>query len=343
VSAELGICSVLADQNNHAAVGPAWCQAVKALSPRITFVRCEIAASRSGHVDTALIARGLHAWRDVGLEVRAVLSLNLGPLATQNPNADLHWKGDWFKSPFIDAWTNNAIQILTELGAIAPEKIWIANEMNLMAAANPLGTGQVLPPLAMGGVADPTKPSALSPEVAWSLTYHAALWIKRQCPRVTVVYPAALSILVSFLTSQHDSWVEEWTNQGNQYLYDHGVRPALPWDGMTANLEGLMTESYSRYTAEGLRQHMTDWGITGPLVVGEWGVPHSMPGRPLDTVAMQEAVAALARHFDSMAFFAAHVSDNYGIWPMRFVAGEIVPGEPTDWITALPPMLEGLP
>jgi hypothetical protein len=333
-----GIVSPLCDQNAQVAVGPAWVAAIKALSPHITFVRGSISADSHGNLDIALLKRGLQAFADAGLEVRAVLELNLGPLAKQNPNASLGWKGDVFKNPFIDAWVNRTIALLNDLGPLCPSKVWVCNEMNLQAARNPTNTG-VIPELVMGGIADPSKPSALSGKVAWSMTYEAALWLKRECKRVTTIYPAAMSILVAFNGSQHDGWVEGFINTGLQYLQAHGVHAPFPWDGLSANMEGLVTEDYARYTAEGLQGHMTDWGMTGPLVVGEWGVPSSSPGKPLNVPAMTAAIAGISRHFDSAAFFAAQVYGGYGIWPVQHIGGEIVPGAATDWATALPVML----
>ncbi|HVA89715.1 MAG TPA: hypothetical protein VNL71_07715 [Chloroflexota bacterium] len=51
---------------------------------------------------------------------------------------------------------------------------------------------------------------------------------------------------------------------------------------------------------------------------------------------MTTAAHAIASVADQMSFFAAHVSGHYGIFPISFADGEIVPGTPTDWASALP-------
>jgi hypothetical protein len=337
--AEHGIVSPLFDGNAKAAVGLAWVSAIKALSPSITFVRGSISADARGRVNVPLLRAGLRAFAAAGFEVRGVVEFNLGD-RTLNPNALLGYQGDYLKNPWIESQTQRTITLLQRLGNDAPSIIWWGNEPNSQAALNPLGSGRVLPVLEMGGTADPLKPEAMSPQVYFASLYHAAYWIKRECPRVQAVYPAALSCFVAFHTSMQDDWIGNYWARGIQYLTDHELKPPWPWQSISLNLEGLVDLPYAQYIAQGVDTIQRTIGGTGGLVVGEWGTPASSPGKPLNVAAMAVAAQAIDAVAESMSFFSAHVSGGYGIWPMRYASGQIVPGTPTDWETALPPMIQ---
>jgi hypothetical protein len=344
VSAQQGICSVIASQDRHAAVGASWCRAVRNLSPRLTWVRGSIAAHRDGSLDSTLLRRGLQAFADVGLEVVPVLELNLGPLATLNPNAGLGFKGDPLKSAFSDAYTNRVIALLNDLRDLCPARIILGNEFSLQAAANPTGSGHVIPQLALDEVADPLKSSALSPEAAAALTYHAAYWIARQCPRVTTIYPAAMSYDLQFRTSFFDRWVQGYLDDFYSFLTGHGLGPEMPFTGFLLNAEGNnLDAAYGDYVRTGVAQHRKDHAITGPFLLTEWGVPNGGPDKPINLPAIQDTARVMSGICEGMAFYAAQADGGYGCFRVGYQAGEIVPTAPLEWASLLPTILEALP
>lgn len=338
IASVCGIVAPIADQQAKACAGEAWCEAVGGISPRIAFVRGSIGADHQGNVDVGLLKRGLQAYADVRLPVHAVLELNLGPLASHNPNDHLGYHGDMFKNPFIDAYTNVVIKLLNELGDLCPAVVWLGNEFNVQAALNPTGSGKVIPQLALGDLADPSKPEALSPEAAWSLTYHASYWIAKECPQVLTIYPAALSYDLAFKTSQYDDWIGGFIDTGFAYLARHGAKAPWPFTGLSLNTEGIMDTAYAAYIRSGMAQHKQDHGIGGPTVIGEWGVPAA----GLDVGAMTTTARLLSGICEEMSFFAAHQSGGYGIFALTFAGGLFVPGAPTEWLAALPGMLEAV-
>src|ERR1035437_6476698 len=134
----LGIVSPVADQTDLAAVGSAWVAAIKAISPKLTDVRVSIGKGAQGRFDLNLLKRGLQAFKDGGLHVSAVLEANLGPM-NLNPNALLGYQNSPFLNPFISEYSDSVVTLLGDLDRanLCPDTVWICNEGNVQAAANP--------------------------------------------------------------------------------------------------------------------------------------------------------------------------------------------------------------
>lgn len=338
---ELGICSVTADMTAKAAIGPAWAAAVRALSPRLTYVRTSFGADAAGNVSVSLLRKGLAAWRDAGLEVIPVLEGSLArPGLAQNDV--LGWKGDPLKSPWIDSYTNNVIALLGALGDLCPRRVWLLNEGNVQAAADPQGDGHVIPQLLMGETPDPAKPEAMAPQVFWSAMQHAGYWLKKERVGVKTVYPGALSLDLAFLTGLEDNWIGGYLGTGIAYLAAHGVKAPFAFDGLSLNTEGLCSPAYGAYLREGLAALKSRMGISGPTIIGEWGVPNAAGGAPLGVGTMQATGAQLASLAAGMSWFSAHPVGGYGALRLAYQDGEIVPAGPLAWAALLPGLLASI-
>lgn len=341
----LGIVSPVADQTALAAVGPEWVAAVKAISPKLTDVRVAIGCSAKGICNVSLLKRGLQAFKDGGLHVSAVLEANLGPM-NLNPNDFLGYQGSPFLNQFISEYSDSAVMLLGELEKVnlCPDTVWICNEGNVQAAANPRTGLPTIPALKLGDKPDHEKPEAMAPEAWWSLQRWAAGLIQLKVPAVKHIIPGGLSCDAAFKTSMYDNWVGNYIETGMQYLVTNGLRQPWPWEGLCLNVEGIIPYSYARYLAGGLSFHKGNWGINGPNIWGEWGVPNPTPKNPANNTAVQESYFALANvgKAAAMYWYAAQPDRDYGCLGLGFKNGEIVPLAPLYWGNNLGDVLSGV-
>jgi hypothetical protein len=299
-----GIVSKIYDSSQRTGIGSAWLADLAHLSPspHHLLIRASVVADTlTNTVNTQALVGDLRQYSAAGFPVYLVLDHGfdvfdlLRPGATMDSaaNAPLGFNGDRLLSRYINHFSLQAVAVVQHLqGLIAGVFIW--NEPNLDSST--LAPGQI-----------PTKPSSLAPEVFGALLYSTTKRLRAACPWLQVIYPGALSCLVGFDTDARGPWIGGYMDKAIAYLRAAGAVEPWEWDGVCLNLEGVVTESYMRYTAGAIDdlKGPTHWGVSGPLVVGEWGVSNGGPG-VLSADKMHAAFTAINDHSDLMFFFSHH-------------------------------------
>ena len=341
-----GICSVIADPVALAGAGTAWAAAVRAISPALTYVKCPINGGPNGFLPELLNA-GAAAYSAAGFSMQWLLEATLAPPEAGPANAlptlptpYKRLKASRFSQLWTDAATNAILAVPLSL---RPTSILLLNEPNLQAAPQTIGSGEMIPYLEQDMVPNALKPSSMAPECYFAFLYYAASRLRQKFPDIAI-YPAPVSIAAAFNTSMTDGWVGEYTDRGMRSLVDAGLTRPWPWSGFVANIEGVVSKNYADYVAYGAAKLKGKWGITGPNVWAEWGVPAT---DDMDESAMRDTCANLAATAGMMSFFQMQTKEpgsltDYGIVDYSFADGQFMPGTPTRWRTALPPMLEAL-
>jgi hypothetical protein len=242
---------------------------------------------------------------------------------------------------FIQKWTDAAISALRGLPHehLPALGVILGNEPNLQAAEQTVGSGQVIPYLSPGMAPDPSQPSAMAPEIYFAFLYYAAWRLHKEFPHLTI-YPAAMSLDAAFNTSMTDGWIGEYYATGMNSLLAAGLTPPWPWQGFAANIEGVVPRKYAQYVAYGASHLKSLWGISGPTIVPEWGVPAGN----LDVGTLTDTYHNLGEICAMMSFFQAQTKvpgslDDYGVFDYHYATGVFVPGTRTAWFKALQGML----
>ena len=318
------------------AIGPAWCADIAHLrgAPKHLAIRAPISADSGNRVHVPTIRRALGQYRASDFVLYPVVhgglehfysSLPPDRQAAASPNAPLGYSGDPLLNEYIHHYSLTTVSVWRQLGPNAPHTVWCYNEPNLGSSD--------LQPGDLSLMQVPGKQSALAPEVFGAMLHTFG---SRMGGLVDTVWPACLSISVRDNTDPEGPWVAGYLRKAFDYL--ESVKAPRPWPfkGLGVNCEGLISEDAASSIATALRNVMSDYGLSGPLCVGEWGGPNDglVPGRYDDTYR------ALSAHFDHMFFFSHNVWNpsqpgSYGTAMYSYNDTEILPGEHLAWYPAL--------
>lgn len=338
--AKQGIVTLLNEPEHGARIGPDWLSMIAHLSPAPNhlLLRAGITSSSTNHIDISTLQEVFELCKQHDFEIVPVLhngieqyygSLNAADLSDNSPNAKLGLNGNPLLNNYINHYSITSMRVLQQLPSV--NKVFLGNEPNLLVNKN-LKAGEYCPPNIPG------KESAVSPEVFGSTLYTTAMMIKKNVPTIEHIWPSAFSLLVKFHTDPKGPWILGYWEKALQYLKSHGIVSPYPWEGIALNMEGLLDNDSAQYIATSLKDFMNKWGITGPLVVGEWGVPAAN----LDINGMNITYKALRDHFDYMFFFQSSVYDNYGVANRSInPQGFIIPTTTTAWYDVLPQFYTG--
>ena len=342
-----GVVSPLCDPSTGVFPGPDWLDAIESLRQgQPLAIRGSIGADPENHVHLDWLRNGMRAYRARGHPVYLVLEASLSrfhelPANAGNPallpNAALGFEGNPLLNDFINRYSLTACSVLEQLRATGdlPAGVWLANEPNVLSSG--VQPGDSIPV---------TKPEALAPAVYGALLQTTAMRLRALVPQLTTIWPACFSVLVKFATgvAGESPWFEHYWRLALAYLAAHGQHPPYPWIGLGANLEGAVAApnqfgpgTYADYVFYSLARIKGEFGITGPSVVGEWGVP----SQGLNTDVMAASFRALDHYASHMFFFCAGMWENYGTWPVTIAGNRFIPGPPTALVPFLRAMYTG--
>lgn len=349
-----GIVSLSYDTRIKTGIGPAnspWLADLAALSPapHHLLIRTRVIADNTDNsIDLPAFIADLEAYKASGYSVYLVFDrgsdvydqmLNPVHQPPNLPNAALGGPevgGDKLLNPYINHFSMRVLQVCKALeGLIAGIFLW--NEPNL--------DGNDL----TGGGGTGAKPSALSPANFAALVYSTTKRLRDPVagvPWLTTIFPGSLSCLVGFNTDARGPWIGGYMSAGIAYLRSVGALEPFAWNGVSLNVEGAVTEAYMAYSAGAISDLKNHWGVTGPLVIGEWGTANGVPGS-LNAGVLNASFAAINKHTDLMFFFAHHALipgdlTSYGCRDYSEQNGQFLPTTALPWGALLTAQLASL-
>jgi hypothetical protein len=314
-------------------------------APNELFIRLPVSADlTTGKIDMDAWKQVLQLYKQNNLEVGLILhnalecryTLEPDPIKKQalGPNAALGPDpSQRFLNDYINKFSLSAASFLQGLGDLCPATVWVGNEPNLDSSA--LKQGQNSPPTTGG-----FKPSSMAPEVFGSLLYMTAVRIRAMAPQVENIYTGSLSCLIKEDTDPKGPFIGDYISKALSYLESCGVKSPFPFNGITLNMEGNVTDKYAAYAASVMTDIKTKYGLTGPSIVGEWGVANGS----LDPVEMGACYQALCKYFALICFFQlytmkSHQFTSYGCLDWTIQDGIFVPLEHAAWFDVLQGLL----
>ncbi|MBI4492561.1 MAG: hypothetical protein HY690_07185 [Chloroflexi bacterium] len=119
-----------------------------------------------------------------------------------------------------------------------------------------------------------------------------------------------------------------------QALYDRGLAGgeygAWPWTGINIHIHRDRTEAHIQNLFDAVNEIRSDWGESGDLLVGEWGV--TAQDYNSDPNSLSHVFNLIKPHPSMMFLFAHHVHEQGGTWGLRnfgMIQDQFTLGAPT--------------